>query len=366
MKSFYLRIVFLIILSTSGVFISFWMKTPAFGATAIDSSSPHAALQYLIAVAPPSLHVFSLHYPWTGTVSSKSHIHLTAMVSGRIESVEVADQARVEKGNIVMRLGGAQVDEQRSRLASEVTSLEARVALAGQVVERLKQNLQTHLATKDQLAAAQDRHRMLAAQLEEAGSKRKAFAREVAIVAPTDGTFTNRQVSVGQEVSAGDTVGDIVDTAHLRIVASLFIPPGTDLLGREATVHLDGGRDLSALVTSVLPLADGAGATQVWMESAKVDKHFHPGQSAAGFVEIKTGTASLAVPRSAIVYNEQEQPILFFRQNGTYEECRIRTGITEGGLVQVLSGLPRDRMVVVRGAYELYYRTFNRQFKVQD
>jgi len=366
MKISHRRIHFFAVIVAGAAFFIFRVQSPTllFATTAFASSQVDGP--DLITVAPPSLHEFSLRLPWSGVVISPNQVSLTAPVSGRIEAIKVADQARVKKGSIVMRLGGPQIAAQRSRLLLEEKSLEKRLLLAKEAVERLQQNLQTHLATKDQLAAAQDRRVMMGAQLNEARSKREAFDRQVTILAPLDGTFTNRKVVTGQEISAGQTVSDIVDTTHLRIVASLFAPPGLDLLGKEVAVHQDDGRALTAVLTSVLPHANQAGAIQVWMEGAQIDETLRPGQRVTGVVVIKTGPASLAVPRSAIVYDEQEQPLLYIRKNGTYEPRSIRTGRVEDSMVQVLSGITRDQSVVVRGAYELYYYGFNKQFKVQD
>jgi len=75
---------------------------------------------------------------------------------------------------------------------------------------------------------------------------------------------------------------------------------------------------------------------------------------------------ALAVPESAIVYDSQEHPYLFVSKDSDYVPLSIQVGLEQDGWVEVLSGLEQGQLVVTQGAYELFYRKFNKQFKVQD
>jgi multidrug efflux pump subunit AcrA (membrane-fusion protein) len=72
------------------------------------------------------------------------------------------------------------------------------------------------------------------------------------------------------------------------------------------------------------------------------------------------------VPESAIVYDSEEYPYVFIQRGGTYEPHSVRLGLMQDGWVEVLSGLEQNQSVVIHGAYELFYRQFNQQFKAQD
>jgi cobalt-zinc-cadmium efflux system membrane fusion protein len=115
----------------------------------------------------------------------------------------------------------------------------------------------------------------------------------------------------------------------------------------------------------VLPEASGAGATAVWIEGPQIDERLHPGQTVSGDVTLDIRQA-LTVPQSAVVYDANEQPYIFVQEDGTYTFRAVRLGLTQGGWVEVLSGLEQGRPVVTQGAYELFYRRFNEQFKVED
>jgi RND family efflux transporter MFP subunit len=361
------RIVLVLAFSLAGMALTYWYVRSQ------DSTvKPLAAMEFqpavppLITTARPTMRLFALRVPWIGTVEPRASVELTALVAGRVEAIETEDQTRVEKGKLVARLGGPQVAGQRAKLAAEVESLRSRVGLARQTVGRLKQSLRVHLATKNQVAAARDSQVQLQAQLREAQSNLETFEKQVYVSAPISGTFTNRRVSVGQDVTAGQVIGKIIDTNHLRIVASIFPPQGLALQGKEATVRLSGNRPLTGFVRSVLPRASGTGAKMVWIEGAQIDAQLRPGQTVGGNVVIEVEPETLAVPASAIVYDSEERPYIFIQQGDVYEPRRVKLGLAQDGWVEVFSGLEDNQSVVTQGAYELFYYQFNEQFKARD
>ena len=333
------------------------------GPSPVDRSSIATAL---IATSPPVTRTLSQRVPWVGTVESQALVQLKALQAGRVEAVEAQDEAPIGQGATVIRLGGPQVETQRARLQADMESLQSQLNLAGQTVERLKQNLGAQLATAEQLVTAQEAQVKLAGELRSAQLTLQSFEQQVRITAPLAGVFTHRQVSPGQTVNAGDAIGDIIDPNHLRVVASLFAPPAAALEGREATVRLDATQPLAGTIRRILPQAGGTGATVVWIESPQVNERLRPGQTVSGQATIATRQAALTVPQSAIVYDANEQPLVFIGKDATYESHAVRLGLTQEGWVEVVSGLEPGQPVVTQGAYELFYRRFNEQFKVED
>lgn len=320
-----------------------------------------------LAAAKPVMRTFTSRLTWMGTVESQASVALTALINGRVEVVTAEDQAPVKTGESVMRLGGFQIEKQRANLQAEIDAAAAQLNLARQTAQRLQDGLSMQLATKDQVAAARATQIKLTSQLDQARLHLQDFERKTQISATMPGVFTRRQVSVGQDVAAGQVVGTIVDPNHLRIVASFFLDSGMEVSGQTVTVDRPGRSPLTGSVQRVLPRAATTGATVVWIEGPDIDRHGRPGEPVWGDVKMASGHRCLAVPLSALVYDEQEQPLVFIRKNDkSYEPCPVQTGLVQDGWVEILSGLKQDQVVVTRGAYELFYRRLNEQFKVQD
>lgn len=329
------------------------------------NSSP-TSVSPLITTARPTLRSFTRHIPWTGTVEVKAKVELTAAVAGRLTAILVADQQPVLKGQLVVRLGGPRLKGERAGQQAQIDALQARLELARQTIARLEENLHSQLATKDQLAVAQGEQIKLETSLREARLKLATLERNRRIVAPLGGTFTNRHVNPGQELQAGQPLGEIIDTTQLRIVATGFPPPGSKLPGKVATVRLDGSHSLIGSVQSVLPQSDPSGALQFWIEGAEFSRLLRPGQKVTGELTLVATAEALAVPESAIVYDEEQRPLLFVTKNGSYQPQRVELGLQQDGWVEIVKGVESQQAVVTLGAYELFYNRFTEQFKVPD
>jgi RND family efflux transporter MFP subunit len=340
--------------------------------TCIPAASPLVIAQNQVAVPPlittaqPQWRAVTRRAPWIGTVETQASVELIALVAGRVEAIAVDDQARIAQGKCVALLGGSQVESQRARLAAEAGSLKSQLDLARQTVGWLTARLKEQLATHDQVAATQAEEVRLETQLREARLNAETFEHQVWICAPISGIFTNRRVSVGQNVDAGQAIGQVIDSEHLRIKASLFPPQGMELQEKQAVVRLGESQLLTGVVSRVLPQDSATGAVMIWIEGPQINAHLRPGQSVEGEIVFKAGTETLTVPQSAIVYDAEEHPYLFVEKDGTYEPRSVRLGLVQDGWVEVLSGLEQNQSVVTQGAYELFYRQFNEQFKVQD
>ena len=353
--------------SLAGMALTYWYVTTRSSAVKpLATMEIQPAVPPLITTARPAIRLFTLRVPWIGTVEPWASVALTALLAGRVEVIEAEDQTRIEKGKLVMRLGGPQIEGQRAKLAVEVESLKSRLVRARQTVVRLKQSLKAHLATKDQVAAAQDSEVKIETQLREALLDLETFEKHVCISAPMNGTFTNRRISVGQDVKAGQVVGEIIDSGHLRIVASSFPPTGIELQGKEATIRLAENQTLTGLVRRVLPQAGSTGAVMTWHEGPQIDKQLRPGRMVGGSMVVEVRPETLAVPESAVVYDPEERSYIFVQKDSTYEPRSVKLGLVQDGWVEVLSGLEQNQSVVTQGAYELFYRQFSEQFKVQD
>jgi len=328
-----------------------------------DSLFVHKAL---ISTAYPTKRTFTLNVSWVGIVESQSSIKLRALTAGRVEAINAKDQNYIKKGKPIMRLKGSQIINTRAKLTAQMKSLETQVQLASETLVRVKENFKTRLATKEQVAIAQEMKVRLETQLRNVQLDLKTVNQQSRIASPINGIFTNRQVNVGQDVVAGQIVGDIINTDKLRIKASFYPPLGIDLQGKKASIRLNGNQIITGIVKQVLPQASSTGAVMVWIEGQQIDAELRPGQTVRGKIVVQSRSNVMAVPESAIIYDSQDHPFVFVNIKGTYKQIGIQTGVTQDGWVEVLYGLKKDQLVVVKGAYELFYRKFNEQYKVQD
>jgi membrane fusion protein (multidrug efflux system) len=320
----------------------------------------------LILTSQPVSRDFVLLASWIGEVRSQVLVKLVALDAGRVEAIEAGDEAPIEAGAPILTLGGDRVEIELKRLQAQIDSLESQIALADRTLARLRENRKARISTQDEVAAAEEAEFKLQIQMKGARLALDSFKSRLLISAPIFGIFTNRLVSTGQTVNPGDTLGEIVDIHHLRIVASLFPPAGVQLEGKEARVRINDTHTLSGSVSKVLPRAGSTGAVLIWIEGKEIDEQLRPGETVSGDLILETRTGATAVPESALVYGPEEQPYVFLLEKGSYLKRPVQPGLIQNGWAQILSGIEMGQSVVTEGAYELFYRDFNRMFKAED
>ncbi len=358
-------ILVLIAVVIAALIYSYFRPTPGDG----GHSPPYAAQSIekrLIAIAPPTVRTFVVRIPWVGVVQSTSTVELIALAAGRVQSLGAMDEMPVQAGASVMVLGGPLVTAQQAKLEADMESLKAQLGLASQNVQRLEQNIKEQLSTRNDLATAQEAQLKLQAQVRDVQMALQSLQEQTHVTAPIAGVFTNRRVSLGQTVKVDDVLGTIVDPNHLRIVASLFPQPQTRLEGKEVVVRITTDRTAPGVVRRIVPQADSMGATIVWIDGPQIDRQLQPGQTVAGEIVVEVRPSSLAVPESAILYDQRDQPHVFIEVQGRYERRNLRLGLTQDGWVEVLSGLREGESVVTQGAYEIASREFSSRYRVED
>lgn len=359
----------LLVLGVLSLFLA--CASPLHAATGLSTSNPQAltsvtAEANLITTARPLRRDFVLTIPWMGEVESQQKVHLTALEAGRVVSISAADGDPVVQGREIMRVGGPLVQSRLSALHASLAAARERLELAQQRVSHKRQAVTEKVAAIDELLQVQDALAQRQADLTAALEAQKAFTARLSLQAPIAGVLTRRQVSVGQDVDPGTILATVLDPTRLRIEATVFLGETAKLQGRTARIVLDDKAPLPGTVTHVLPDRTPTGGTQVWITGDAINQALRPGQGVRGTLRLDTHTAALAVPRSALVYDEREIPYVFIKQDQRYIQQQVQTGLTAEDWVEILTGLEPLDDVVTQGAYELFYRTFSHTFNVAD
>ncbi len=321
----------------------------------------------VIETAAPQRRDFTETRRWFGMVKSKNKTRIIALESGRIVSIGVEDGMPVAEDELLFTIGGPLIDSRRRVLRDKTTALRERVRLAGQMVKIKRDAVSQQFAKQEELAAAEDALARLKAEREAAGQELQRLQEATHLCATADGVFTSRKVSVGQEVRKGGTLAEIISQDHIYIAATLFPKGGeVELAGKRAVINLPGGSSIQGIITAVLPQRTATGASVVRIEGPDPAVAFRPGQTVTGTLILAVHEKMPAVPQDAIVRDEEERPYVFLKDSSGYHRRHVATGIVADGWVEIMSGLTDGEEVVVRGAYELFHRDFNKIYKVAD
>lgn len=277
-----------------------------------------------------------------GTVRAKLRATLEAKVSGRIQELPVRLGQTVKAGDLIARLGAAEI---RARLDQAQAALQQ----TERDYQRLKTLFEQQAAARAEYDAAESRYSMAKGAVAEA----RAMMAYVGIQAPFDAVVTRKYTEVGDFAAPGKPLVDIEDPAALQLVAD--IPEalaGRITLDSRMTIRADGvPEEISGTVSEIAPAADPLSRTvQVKLDLPPGAKA-RPGQFARLSVPLGE-TEALRVPGTAVVKRGQME-LAFVADANTARLRLIKTGRRTRTDVEIVSGLDAGERVVVEGASQL-------------
>lgn len=208
------------------------------------------------------------------------------------------------------------------------------------------------------LAAARNRLRMLGrSDAEIAALERDPTVNPtITIVAPIDGTVVSRKVGPGQYVRADNTdpLYLITDLSTMWLDANVAERDiGLVHVGQEVAVTVNAfpDRAFKARITYVGASSDPVThRIVVRSEVANADRLLKPQMFARFRIDTGKEVETTAIPIDAAVRNEDETTCWVEVEPRVFQQRKIRVGLQQDGMVQVLDGLKPGEQVAARGA----------------
>jgi HlyD family secretion protein len=181
------------------------------------------------------------------------------------------------------------------------------------------------------------------------------------IRSPLNGVVADRAVYPGDIAAAGTPLLVVMDTS--KVVVRLHIPQQqSELLqtGQKAAIRIPGlDKDVPARVTVLSPALDPSSTTEeVWVEADNPKGELKPGTTAQVSITAKTVANALVIPADAILAGPKGQTsVMVVKPDNRAYAQKVKTGIQQGTMIQILSGLVPGEQVIVGGQYGLPDKT---------
>jgi membrane fusion protein, heavy metal efflux system len=298
---------------------------------------------------------------------------IAAPVSGRIELASPAPLlgTTVKQGAILATIapratGGAD----RSTLASDVDALKAEVQAARIELARMQRLVADQAAPAKSVDEARTRLQVAEARLSGASGRLGQFdasatggggGRRFQLRAPIEGVLVAIDVATGESVEEGKPLFDVIDLAHVWLVAQVFEPdvPRVEH-ARTAWFTIEGytepftiDESKGKLVTVGRVIDPQTRTVPIVFEVDNSDGRLRIGNFTK--VVIATGAPRnvLAIPESALVDDSGKSVAYVMVEGEAFERRPLRLGIRSNGWVEVLEGVAPGEHVVSKGAYEI-------------
>ena len=173
------------------------------------------------------------------------------------------------------------------------------------------------------------------------------------IVSPGSGRVLERHVNVG-EAMAEQTLFVIGDLSQVWAELAVFPRDVARLRsGMGVDVQLDRGSDPQrAKIDYIAPGADAQRRIVARATLDNADGHWPPGAFVNAQLILDERSAAVAVPQSALQYNEG-QPLVFVETDGGFAARPVRLGLQDRSHAEVLEGLRAGERVVIANSFLL-------------
>jgi len=287
----------------------------------------------------------------TSTVVADRSALIMPKVRGEIVQVLAEEGDRVKAGQVLARLDG---DELRLELAQAEANLRKLERDYERNLELQKRGLVSVTAfdnLKYELDAARATYDMARLMLS-----------YTEIRSPIAGVITNRRntVKVGNTVTPVGGVIEPADSALFAVqdfdtlVVNVQVPEvqmSRLAVGQPAEVRIDAvpGRSFEGRIVLITPGIDEATATfPVKVDVDDPEGLLRPGMFARVSIVYERKPDALQIPRSALLDGDGP-PRVFVATDGSARERVVELGLSNGGYVEVLSGVEPGEVVVVIG-----------------
>lgn len=292
---------------------------------------------------------------FSGTLISRFEADLSAETEGRV--VELARVGkRFTKGSVVARLDDTLLQKTLAENRAGAQSQLARIKFLENEVARLSKLAETNHTTVSLLEKTQSdldvaRSELAAARARIALTEERILRMRIA--APFDGVIVAQHTEIGEWVSEGDAVAELVNTDSLEIethVSAEVLP----YLGVGDRIDVTVGSEFHQTeLHAVVPVGDKA--SRLFELRLSPDGVIgQPGLPVEVWVPATAPRNSLLIPEDALVIRHDGISVFRIEKDMTATRIPVEPGLSAGnGLIEVNGPLKTGDKVVVRGGERL-------------
>jgi RND family efflux transporter MFP subunit len=294
---------------------------------------------------------------FAGSVSALRASSLSPATAGLVNELLVDAGDFVDEGQVLLRLDDElarfQVasDEAAQRQAEQAaTDARRRLAEARELAQ--KQTIAETLVRDLESEVIEDEAAVAGAAA--GASLRRATLARHTLRAPFAGVISARSTDLGEWVTPGSTVLELVSTNELTVdlqVSEAFL--GSIQPGEPLALKFANDETVPATVTATVPVTDPTSRTfLVRARANEPSKSMYPGVSVTASLALDTGRAHTTVPRDAVLRYSDGRAVIWVVETvdgmDRAAERLVQTGLSFRGLIEIRSGIDAgDRVVVV-------------------
>ncbi len=290
----------------------------------------------------PSVTLVATVEPWKRSV-------VAGEVAGRVQRFPVKEGQSVEKGQLLAQLSAETLQIQLDSAMASRREWRVRHQKAVQDVERIRDIVKKGFLTQkeyDDAVAEEGALKQRLAQLDAEIRRVEDRIKKSRIVAPFSGQVVREHTEVGQWVSEGGAVVEMVDLSRVQVEIPLPERYVQNMrVGDEVSAVFDGlpGFTATGHILSVVAQADQAARTfPIKVKIPNPERRIKSGMVARVTLFVSSSYQALLVPKDALVLRGQRQ-FIFLVDEGKAVQVPVTPGIYTDGLVEITGNVAAGR-----------------------
>jgi cobalt-zinc-cadmium efflux system membrane fusion protein len=297
----------------------------------------------------------------TITYDATRRAEVNARAPGVVRALKVDIGAKVASNTALAVIESAQVSEDRSRL----DAANARVVAAESNYKREEEMFARGVSAKRDVEVAKQ-------ALDEAHAARQAASAALGVVgarggstytltSPIAGTVVRRNATIGHMVSVEEALFEVVDTSQMW--AEVDVPEAQlahVAVGQSVAVTVENipERTFTGVIDYVAPEVDATTRTAKARVALKnPDGALRANMFARAEIALANAKPTVMVPAAAVQRAKGVALVFVKLAPDHYEARRVKLGLTQGELVEVVEGVKAGEAVATRGSFLLKTET---------
>jgi len=321
-----------------------------------ESASIPAVLRPPVMVETSQLRDVEDRIRATGQLIAKAEATIAAQVKGQVTEIQVSEGEAVEAGAVLLVIDPERRQLEVTNAKAQLAEAQAELAVAKRTYARTKRLSKGNVASEARLD--EDRTRQSLARSVATGAEARLglalrALEDSTVRAPFSGLIARRHVSVGEYLSIGSALFDLVALDPIEVEFTLAeIDSSKVELGHPVEISIAPYPDETflATVSMISPTIDPRTRTlRVKAELSNPAGRIRPGLFAHTDLGVSEREDVIVVPNDAVVQRADGAVIFRLNDSERVERVLVETGVQLEGWVEISSGLSPGDVVVVRG-----------------
>jgi membrane fusion protein (multidrug efflux system) len=291
----------------------------------------------------------------TSTLKADRQVDIFSKVAGQIAELRFEEGQQVKKGDVLVVLDG--YDERLKLEQAKVNLSKAKAAFA-----RAKKSFESKLVSEEEYEVRKFEKEQAQAEYNIA----EYNLSQIEVKAPFAGTVITRDVETGQTIQPSEKICGIATLSPLEAEVFLTEEQVRELVpGQMASLSRkeDFESGFSGKLARIAPTVDQeTGTVKVTLEIDQAPENVRPGSYVHLQIITDSRMADQVIPKKALVYDSRQNTFVFkvepnpeadsdesFANTWFVTRVPVQTGIVDGTMVEITSGLQAGDMIVVTG-----------------